>query len=149
MVATAGLFGYDAWFNARAAAPSIPDLDRISQDTRGQPEDLPVDLAQKNLDGLEATDATRGAQATLHGAERLGQGGLTDELIALTKSGQVFRQADNATVYIKETSPGRFNFIIESERGVVTAHRNWPLKEIQGIAERYGWEYEDHLRSRR
>ena len=65
----------------------------------------------------------------------------TDELIALTKSGQVFRQADEATVFLKEISPDRFNFIIEGERGVITAHRNWPLKEIQGIAERYGWEW--------
>jgi len=88
---------------------------------------------------LRAT--TGGVQATLHGAERLAQAGFTDELIALTKSGQVFRQADEATVFLKEISPDRFNFIIEGERGVITAHRNWPLKEIQGIAERYGWEW--------
>ena len=92
-------------------------------------------LASDSL--LAARGATR---ATAHGAERLAQSGFTDDLVRLTKSeGQVLRQADGATVYLRESSPGRFDFIVEGERGVITAHTNMPQKAIDGLASRYGW----------
>jgi hypothetical protein len=81
-----------------------------------------------------------GTQATTHGAQRLAQFGFTDDLVRLTKTeGQVLRQADGATVYLRQSSPGRFDFIVEGERGVITAHRNMPQKAIDGLAQRYGW----------
>jgi len=87
------------------------------------------------------SSAARGAtRATAHGAERLAQSGFADDLVRLTKSeGQVLRQADGATVYLRESSPGRFAFIVEGERGVITAHTNMPQKAIDGLASRYGW----------
>jgi hypothetical protein len=93
------------------------------------------ELASDSL--LAARGATR---ATAHGAERLAQSGFTDDLVRLTKSeGQVLRQADGATVYLRESAPGRFDFIVEGERGVITAHTNMPQRAIDGLASRYGW----------
>jgi len=78
-------------------------------------------------------------QATIHGTERLAQAGFTDESIAATKAGVVFQQDDGAIVYLNEVSPGRYDYIVEGDSGVITAHVNWPLKSIEGIASRYGW----------
>ena len=80
-----------------------------------------------------------GVQTTLHGAERLAQE-FDPEAIAATMEGYVTRQADGATVYVNEAAPGRYDPIVESENGVVTGHRNWPLQAIDRIARNYGWE---------
>ncbi|NHA16187.1 RHS repeat-associated core domain-containing protein [Thioalkalivibrio sp. XN279] len=81
-----------------------------------------------------------GTRATAHGAERLARSGFTDDLVKLTKTeGQVLHQSDGAKVFLRESSPGRFDFIVEGERGVITAHRNWSQKSIDGIAKNYGW----------
>ena len=89
----------------------------------------------------DARKAATVAKNTLHGAQRLKQAGFTDDLIQLTKGGRNFKQADGANVFLRESSPGRFDFIVESERGVVTAHRNWSQKSIERIARNYGWEW--------
>ena len=49
----------------------------------------------------------------IHGAERLGQAGFDEAAVAATKAGQVLKQADGATVYLNEVSPGRYDFIIQ------------------------------------
>jgi hypothetical protein len=53
--------------------------------------------------------------------------------------GLVLKQADGATVYLKEVSPGRYDFIVEDERGIVTAHRGWPVRSVTRLAKNYGW----------
>ena len=90
--------------------------------------------------GLADDAATPAARATGHGAERLAQAGFTDDLIAQTRAGFVTRQSDGAAVYVREVSPGRFDFFVEGQRGVVTAHRNWSQKSIDRLARNYGWE---------
>ena len=57
---------------------------------------------------------------TKHGTIRLTN--LTPAQIAAIKTGVTFKQADGATVYLKEEAPGRFGYIVEGSRGVVTAH---------------------------
>jgi len=81
-----------------------------------------------------------GTRATVHGSERLSQAGFTDDLVAQTKSALSTTQADGAAVYVREVSPGRFDFIVEGERGVITAHRGWSQKAIDRLAANYGWE---------
>ena len=81
-----------------------------------------------------------GEQATLHGAERLAQAGFDEASVAATKSGQVLQQADGGTVYLNEVSPGRYDFIIEGSRGVITAHRGWSYKSVARLAGNYGWQ---------
>jgi RHS repeat-associated protein len=90
-----------------------------------------------------ATKGSQGASsvvdATIHGAERLAERGFTTEMVNLTKSGDVLRQADGATVYLKEVAPGKFNVIVEGSRGVVTALRNLSDKAVSRLANNYGW----------
>jgi hypothetical protein len=57
----------------------------------------------------------------------------------LTKSGEVLTQTDGATVYLKEVSSGRFNVIVEGQRGVVTALKNIPQGAVNRLAQNYGW----------
>jgi hypothetical protein len=99
------------------------------------------DLAALTAEDTEAEASDIAAQATAHGAERLAQAGFTEESIAATKAGQVFSQADGATVYLNEATPGRYDFIVEGDNGVVTAHTNWPLKAVVRIASNYGWDW--------
>ena len=95
------------------------------------------------LVGGEAADeglTVAGEQATIHGAERLQQAGFDAETIATTTAGLVLRQADGATVYINEVSPGRYDFIVEGDNGVITAHRGWSYGSVTRLATNYGWE---------
>jgi RHS repeat-associated protein len=78
-------------------------------------------------------------RATNHGARALQEGRFTEGLIAQIKSGRVTQQADGATVYWRKTGAGRYDFIVEGENGIITAHRDWSTKEIRAIAENYGW----------
>lgn len=84
-----------------------------------------------------ATQATQ--QATIHGAERLAERGFTQADIILTKTGQQFLQKDGAKVFIKEVAPGKFNVLVEGQRGVVTALKNVSEQKVAKIAAKYGW----------
>ena len=84
--------------------------------------------------------SARAAQTTLHGAQRLAERGFTQEIVALTRTGRVLRQADGATVYLKEVAPGRFNVLIVGNRGVITGMRNLPTSAVDRLARNYRWE---------
>jgi RHS repeat-associated protein len=91
-------------------------------------------------EGLAAEgSADGGISATAHGAEQLAARGFSGADIALTKSGETLTQADGATVYLKEVSSGRFNVIVEGQRGVVTALKNIPQGAVERLASGYGW----------
>lgn len=77
---------------------------------------------------------------TIHGAERLAQAGLDEQGLGGIKSGLRLIQADGAAVFLKEVAPGKFDFIVQGERGIVTAHRGWTAKAVTRIARNYGWE---------
>ncbi|HKO42108.1 MAG TPA: RHS repeat-associated core domain-containing protein [Pyrinomonadaceae bacterium] len=93
------------------------------------------------LSGLFSQSGTRQAisQATKHGAERLAERGFTSADITLTKSGSQFLQKDGARVFLKEVSSGRFNVIVEGQRGVVTALKDVSERKIAKLARNYGW----------
>jgi hypothetical protein len=77
--------------------------------------------------------------ATVHGGVRLAGRGFTEADVALTKTGIQFLQRDGATVFFKEVAPGKFNVIVEGERGVVTALKNISEKSAARLAKNYGW----------
>jgi hypothetical protein len=83
--------------------------------------------------------AEEGISATAHGVERLAERGFAGSDIALTKSGETLTQADGATVYLKEVAAGRFNVIVEGQRGVVTALKNIPASAVNRLKSGYGW----------
>lgn len=89
-----------------------------------------------------APEAAGTARATIHGGERLIEAGFTDDLVTLTRTeGISFAQADGAQVFLREVSPGRFDFIVQGQRGVITAHRGWSTKNVERLARNYGWDW--------
>jgi hypothetical protein len=77
--------------------------------------------------------------ATTHGAQRLNERGFSPEDVANTKTGEIKTQADGAKVYIKSVGNGRFNVIVEGDRGVITALKNISQKALDRLAANYGW----------
>jgi RHS repeat-associated protein len=98
-----------------------------------------LDASGAGEEGAAAEGAEEGLAATAHGAEQLAERGFSGSDIALTKSGEVLTQSDGATVYVKEVASGRFNVIVEGQRGVVTALKNIPQGAVNRLAQNYGW----------
>ena len=76
-------------------------------------------------------------QSTAHGVQRIAgttatRGGvLSVNEVRVTKSvGKAFTQADGATVYLHEITPGRFNAVVEGRKGIITTMGNWSQKSI-------------------
>jgi hypothetical protein len=97
-------------------------------------------------EAMQKEVAAKGVQTTLHGAERVAgtaatRGGvLSVEGINATKTlGKAFSQGDGATVFLHEITPGRFNAVVEGNKGIITTMENWSQKSINRIAKNYGW----------
>lgn len=56
-------------------------------------------------------------------------------------AGRSFTQADGATVFLKEVTPGRFNAVVQNQTTgkVITTMSNWSQKSINRIGKNYGW----------
>jgi RHS repeat-associated protein len=80
-----------------------------------------------------------GVKATMHGAERLLERGFTEAEITAIKNGRIMTQADGAKVFINEVSPGKFNYIVEGENGIITGIKNIDQKALNNLAKNYGW----------
>lgn len=42
-------------------------------------------------------------------------------------------------MYVNEASPGKYDFIVIGDRGVITAHRGWSFKSVTRLVKNYGW----------
>ena len=83
---------------------------------------------------------TNGSKATIHGSERLKERGFSRNDISNTKStSNVKTQSDGAKVYIKEISPGKYNVIVEGNRGIITALKNISKKSLDRLTKNYNW----------
>lgn len=83
---------------------------------------------------------TRGSHATKHGSERLKERGFSNSDISNTKNTtNIKTQADGAKVYIKETPNGKFNVIVEGDRGIITALKNISQKALDRLMKNYNW----------
>jgi len=49
------------------------------------------------------------------------------------------RQADGATVRILEQQSGRFNVVVEGEKGIITTFQNLSQSALDRLARNYGW----------
>jgi len=81
------------------------------------------------------------------GAERIAgavatRGGVLSEagVAAVRQGGRVVTQADGATVRILQNEAGRFNVVVEGERGIITTFENLSQKAPDRLGENYGWE---------
>jgi RHS repeat-associated protein len=98
-----------------------------------------------------AVVVTAGDLATLsttaHGATRIAgplatRGGVlsADQIAAVQASGRVMTQTDGAIVRILQNANGRFNVVIEGERGLITSFENLSQKSLDKLAKNYGWQ---------
>ena len=85
-------------------------------------------------------------KTTAHGAERIAGSGATrggvlsaEQIFAVRTSGRVMVQADGATVRIHQNELGRFNVVVEGERGIITTFENLSQKSLDRLAKNYGW----------
>lgn len=83
---------------------------------------------------------TRGSKTTKHGSERLKERGFSNNDISNTKNTtNIKTQGDCAKVYIKEVSSGKFNVIVEGDRGIITALKNISQKSLERLMKNYNW----------
>ncbi len=106
---------------------------------------LVVGGASIGVSGLSSLSSS-GVSTTAHGAERIAgknatRGGvLSMPEITTTKTlGRYFRQADGATVYLHEVSPGKYNVVVEGNKGIITTMKTWSQKSIDRIGKNHGW----------
>ena len=85
---------------------------------------------------------------TLHGTQRIAgslatRGGVLSLRQAWTTRilGSGFKQADGATVYLRQLSSGRYNAVVWGEKGIITTMKGWSQKSIDRIAKNYGWKF--------
>lgn len=83
---------------------------------------------------------------TLHGTERIAgslatRGGVLTLREAWTTRilGSSFKQADGATVYLRQLSNGRYNGVVWGQKGIITTMKGWSQNSINRIAKNYGW----------
>lgn len=83
---------------------------------------------------------TYGAKATKHGSQRLKERGFSKSDISKTRQTRnVKTQKDGARVYISESSPGRYNVIVEGDSGIITVLKNISEKSLNRLAKNYDW----------
>jgi len=103
------------------------------------------------IEGLLALRATSQAasksvlRTTIHGAERIAgptatRGGvLTEiEIASVRAAGTTFKQANGAIVKVQEVA-GRYNVVVQGDRGVITTFKNLSDKSLSRLSKNYGW----------
>lgn len=100
--------------------------------------------------GSRVLGSTLGAKETLqttaHGTERIAgaaatRGGVLSEagVTAVQQGGRVMTQADGATIRILQNEAGRFNVVVEGQRGIITTFENLSQKSLDRLGGNYGW----------
>ena len=99
--------------------------------------------------GVAAETTTEGADigaTTAHGAERVAGAGATrggvlspQQILEVRGSGEVWSQADGAAVRVLQNQAGRFNVVVDGDRGLITTFSNLSQKSFDRLANNYGW----------
>jgi hypothetical protein len=83
---------------------------------------------------------------TVHGVGRVAgpaatRGGVlsAEQILEVRRSGAVGSQADGAIVRALQNEAGRFNVVIDGDRGLVTTFSNLSQKSFDRLARNYGW----------
>ncbi|MHC1723766.1 MAG: DUF4258 domain-containing protein [Aminipila sp.] len=96
---------------------------------------------QKMKEALAVEEIQSVVNTTNHGAERLLERGFTPSDISALKltPDKIMTQTDGAQVFIKNIGNDKFNVIVESDNGVVTALKNISEKSLNNLSNNYGW----------
>jgi hypothetical protein len=93
-----------------------------------------------------AGGGAKALETTAHGAERIAgaaatRGGVLSEagVAAVREGGRLLTQADGATVRVLQNAAGRFNVVVEGQRGIITTFENISQKSLDSLARNYGW----------
>jgi hypothetical protein len=141
----------DAGNRVRASAPETITAVGVSEHIRaGQGRGPPVLQGQIVVATGVAAEAGQTVDGvgnvTAHGAERVAGAGATrggvlsaDEINAVRQGGQILRQADGATVRILQNDAGRFDVVVDGEKGLITTFRNLSEKSLHRLSKNYGW----------
>lgn len=130
----------------RVGALAAQPREAHQQNTLGYGEVVSdASLAAEGVAGA-ATTATEALTTTAHGAERIAgaaatRGGVLSEagVAAVRQGGRVMTQADGAAVRILQNEAGRFNVVVEGERGIITTFENLSQKSMERLGRNYGW----------
>ena len=94
----------------------------------------------------EAGDGAGIGATTAHGAERVAgaaatRGGVLspEQILNVRGSGEVWSQADGATVRILQNGAGRYDVVVDGDRGLITTFSNLSQKSFDRLAGNYGW----------
>jgi len=102
---------------------------------------------------LIATGGTSAAEGgvdvgttTAHGAVRIAGAGATrggvlssEQILNVRSAGEVWSQTDGAAVRILQNSAGRYDVVVDGDRGLITTFSNLSQKSIDRLASNYGW----------
>jgi RHS repeat-associated protein len=80
-----------------------------------------------------------GGSNTKHGDERIAGRKMSPEEIAQAKTGKMMTQADGAKVFVKDVGNGKFNVVVEGDRGIITVLKSVDSKALANLAQNYGW----------
>lgn len=93
-------------------------------------------------------DAAKGGvgRTTAHGAERVAGAGATrggvlgaGRIGEVRSAGRLMKQTDGASVRILENGAGRFDVVVDGQRGLITTFENLSQRSLNRLAGNYGW----------
>ena len=128
---------------------NVDDDITISQDENGNysciADDPEIASSAAQYQRLKQSLAEEEIQSVIkttdHGAKQLISRGFNPSEISDVRlsPNKVMTQTDGAKVYIKNIGEGKFNVIVESENGAVTALKNIGQNSIDRLSKNYGW----------
>lgn len=147
---TTAEYGYDA---APTTLESTLGAGLCNADARAPTIRLPLaglgGVSASPVVFVAAETTTEGADigaTTAHGAERVAGAGATrggvltpEQIVQVRGSGQLLTQADGATVRALQNSAGRYDVVVDGERGLITTFNNLSQKSFDRLANNYGW----------
>jgi RHS repeat-associated protein len=96
--------------------------------------------AEEGVEAGAEEGAEAGAEAaSKHGAMRMAEREVSPADLANMRTGTKMTQADGATVFVKGVGHGKYDVLVEGEKGIVTPMKGLSGQEVRELGERYGW----------
>ncbi len=140
-------YSYDSTLILSEATDEVPDSSDASHGPAGREASLQVKSVVISGFAVAANTASKVGSTTAHGAQRIAGAGATrggvlaeDEILLVRDAGQLLTQADGAAVRVLQNEAGRFNVVVDGERGLITSFSNISQKSLARLGTRYGWE---------
>jgi hypothetical protein len=101
-------------------------------------QELPIETAM-TVD--EALEKLFNLENTKHGEDSLEEREFSQiKLEHIIRNGINFLQRDGATVFLRKSKRGIYDFVVMGEKGIITALNNLDIQAIRNLARNHGWE---------